>query len=113
MQTIQDSEHPNGLWYHPIANGAGKVTYAVSYLSRPPSSASSPSIMALVTTQSGEDPAEAARSNPNNVAAQRSFWELLHKTLKEDIIRKEKDAILVQEADLRENGWAHLAGEKL
>lgn len=109
--SIQDPEHPNGLWYHTVSEADGKVTYAVSYLSTPPSSDSSPSILALLSVPTGQDVVAFARSNPDAVQAQKPFWDLLHRTLKEDIVGKEKDAILVQEADLRENGWAHLAGE--
>ncbi|CAO1630055.1 unnamed protein product [Parajaminaea phylloscopi] len=110
--SVQDAEHPNGLWYHLVSQSGEERTYAVSFLPTPPSSSSSPAILALFSTQRGEDPIEFARNNPDRIEAPKPFWQLLHQTLKEDIVRNEKDPILVQEADLRENGWAHLADER-
>lgn len=52
-----------------------------------------------------------ARENPDELVVNKAFWSLLHETLKEDVVRGQKDDNLTQEADLRDAGWAHLAGE--
>lgn len=107
FKPAQDKEHPQSLWYHSLSNGK----YAVTYSSTPPPSAEHPSVIASFTADENVDPIAHARENPDDVYANEPFWDLLHKTLKEDVVAKGKDPILQQEADLREEGWAHLGGE--
>lgn len=107
-KSVQDKDHPNSLWYHTVSGNRIAVTHS----STPPSSADSPHVMASFESKNGDaDPISYARENPDDVHANKAFWDLLHKTLKEDVVAKEKDELLQQEADLREDGWAHLAGE--
>lgn len=110
-----DPCHAKGLFFHPLGSSTPSEThYAVSLLSTPPSSPSSPSIMAFlaVPPASSEDPAGFARENPDRVVTNPAFWSLLHEVLKEDIVRKGADDVLTQEAELREDGWAHIADER-
>ncbi|PWN27713.1 hypothetical protein BDZ90DRAFT_232117 [Jaminaea rosea] len=104
FKSAQDKEHPQSLWYHSLSNGK----YAVTYSSTPPPSAEHPSVIASFNADEKVDPIAHARENPDDVHANGPFWDLLHKTLKEDVVAKGKDPILQQEADLREEGWAHL-----
>lgn len=110
-QSIRDAEHPTGLWYHPLPGSSDLKRYAVSYLSQAPSSNDAQDVIAVVEVTGDSDPATFSRQNPDRVKANPAFWKLLHDTLKEDVVAGGKDAILTQEADLREDGWAHLAGE--
>ncbi|CAO1617539.1 unnamed protein product [Sympodiomycopsis kandeliae] len=114
-KSIKDPEHPTGLWYHSLPGAtSGATRYAVSYLSQSPSSEHSKDVIATFDAPSSQsaDPAAFARQNPDRVTANKAFWTLLHEALKEDVVAGEKDAILVQEADLREDGWAHLADQR-
>lgn len=112
-KSIRDAEHPTGLWYHPLSSSSDVTRYAVSYLSQPPASSDSKDVIAVFEVPSPEasDPAVFARQHPDRVVANKAFWSTLHATLKDDVVAGEKDPILTQEADLREDGWAHLAGE--
>lgn len=112
-KSIKDAEHPTGLWYHPLSGSSDTTRYAVSFLSQAPKSQDAKDVIAVLSVPAAKasDPAAFARQNPDKAVANRAFWDLLHTTLKEDVVQGEKDAILTQEADLREDGWAHLAGE--
>lgn len=110
-KVIRDAEHPNGLYYHPINKESQGTRYAVSYFANAPSSSAGILAHVDVPTASANDPGQYAREHPDEVEANREFWDLLHHTLREDIVRTGKDEILVQEADLRGDGWAHLNGE--
>lgn len=110
-KVIRDAEHPNGLYYHPINKESQGTRYAVSYFANAPSASAGILAHVDVPTASANDPGQYAREHPDEVEANREFWDLLHHTLREDIVRTGKDEILAQEADLRGDGWAHLNGE--
>lgn len=114
IRPLQDPEHPHGLYFHPQSSSSSSSTqFAVSFLSSSPPSPDHPSVLATISVPSSDanDPASFARQHPDEVVANKAFWDVLHKTLKEDVVGKGLDAILTQEADLREAGWAHLNGE--
>lgn len=113
-QTVQDTSHPTGLYFHSIPSPSSDLQpWAVSPFSSPPASPDHPSVMAWVyipASASSQRPVEYARNHTEAVVANEEFWRVLHETLKEDVVRGSLDEVLIQEADLREAGWAHLAG---
>lgn len=103
LQTVKrDSDAETGLYYHEIGNG----TWAVSLLERAPKDSMSLSVIGHISPGSS-DPSEFVRTNPDNIRMNAGFWNALHRVLKEQI---PDDINLKFEAEMRENGWAHLCG---
>ncbi|PWN21470.1 hypothetical protein BCV69DRAFT_282193 [Microstroma glucosiphilum] len=108
-KAIRDPSHPKGLYFHPFSS----TEYAISLLPSSPPSETHLSVLGHITLPSAStDPITFARENPDELVVNKVFWSLLHETLKEDVVRGQKDENLIQEADLRDAGWAHLADER-
>lgn len=105
--TVKDPDHPSGLYYHQLP---GSDRYTISFLSKPPSSPQSASIIAFVNCPASSQQAvyDLALQNPDSVEANPAFLELMHDTLKNECVPQ--DGLLEYEAMLRKDGWAHLNG---
>ena len=98
----RDVDAETGLFYHDLGHG----NWAISLLERPPKSPKSVSVIGHI--QPGDkNPSEFVRENPDNVNMNEDFWSALHHVLQGQIASDEN---LIFEAEMRENGWAHLCG---
>ncbi|WFC94610.1 hypothetical protein MBRA1_001243 [Malassezia brasiliensis] len=96
----RDVDPETGLYYHDVGHG----NWAISLLERPPKSPKSLSVIGHI--QPGNtNPSEFIRENPDKVNINEEFWNALHHVLQRQIT---SDEYLVFEAEMRENGWAHL-----
>ncbi|UZJ51593.1 hypothetical protein CBS101457_000913 [Exobasidium rhododendri] len=108
-KTIKDPDHPSGVYFHQLPDSN---RYAISFLSQPPSSSSSASIVGFVTPPSANQIPiyELIVEKPDLVDANRAFTQLMHETLKEECVPQ--DGLLEYEALLRKDGWAHLNDQR-
>lgn len=98
----RDVDTETGLFYHDLGHG----NWAISLLERPPKSPKSLSVIGHI--QPGDaNPSEFVRENPDSVNMNEDFWKALHHVLQGQIASDEN---LIFEAEMRENGWAHLCG---
>ena len=98
----RDADAETGLFYHDLGHG----NWAISLLERAPKSPKSLSVIGHI--QPGDkNPSEFVRENPDNVNMNEDFWNALHHVLQGQIASDEN---LIFEAEMRENGWAHLCG---
>lgn len=106
-KTVKDPNHPSGLYYHQLP---GSDRYAITFLSEPPNSPESASIIAFVNYPASSQQAvyDMALQNPDAVEANPAFLKLMHETLKNECVGQ--DGLLEYEAMLRKDGWAHLNG---
>ncbi|KAI3626864.1 hypothetical protein CBS14141_000865 [Malassezia furfur] len=96
----RDVDTETGLFYHDLGHG----NWAISLLERPPKSPKSLSVIGHI--QPGDaNPSEFVRENPDSVNMNEDFWKALHHVLQGQIASDEN---LIFEAEMRENGWAHL-----
>jgi hypothetical protein len=106
-KVIKDPYHPSGIYFHQLPESD---QYAISFLSTPPSSPTSASIVAFVTPPpSTRTPIyDLIVEKPDLVIANKAFTQLMHDTLKQECVPQ--DGLLEYEAALRKDGWAHLNG---
>lgn len=107
---VKDPEHPDGIYYHKLAEGR----FAMSFFEQKPSSPAAASVMAIVTRpQRGDDRNvpiyEIAAHKPDQVETNKAFMALLHETMKAEGVPQ--DGLIEYEAALRKDGWAHVSGE--
>lgn len=104
---VKDPHHPSGLYFHLLPNSK---RYAISFLSQPPTSPTSASIIAFITPPSSnqEEVYDLVVQQPDLVEAHKPFLDLMHDTLKNECVPQ--DGLLEYEAYLRKDGWAHLNG---
>lgn len=99
----KDPEEATGLYYHALPGQEG--VWALSLLSSPPTSESAVSVLGVLHTRDGKEPAKFLRENPDEVRRNEAFWDLLHRVLQEQVPHDEP---LQVEAMNRSHGWAHL-----
>ncbi|CCV00231.1 unnamed protein product [Malassezia sympodialis ATCC 42132] len=99
----KDPEEATGLYYHALPGEEG--VWALSLLSTPPASASAASVLGILRTRDGEEPAEYLRKNPDEMRRNDAFWDVLHRVLQAQV---PDDEPLQVEAMNRGNGWAHM-----
>ncbi|CAD6885767.1 unnamed protein product [Tilletia controversa] len=113
------------------AEGQRTSTWAITLLDQPPSSIEAASIMGFVrvTESAGDGPASGhvesgssndasasadpvafSHANPSAVQPNPAFFELLHKTLRDECV--EEDELLRFEAQMRKSGWAHVNDQR-
>jgi len=99
----KDPDEATGLYYHALPGEEG--VWALSLLSTPPSSASAVSVLGILRTRDGAEPAGYLRANPDEVQRNDAFWDVLHHVLQAQV---PDDELLQIEAMNRGDGWAHL-----
>ena len=119
--TVKDPEPQSGLYYHPtqihVSRGPNQPEstmdgWAISFLSRPPSSEDAVIAYVLPNDTSSQDaePADFVRVNPDRVRINPTGWKIMHDVLKYDVVPN--DELLQFEAATRESGWAHLTDRR-
>lgn len=108
-KTIKDPDHPSGVYFHLLPDSS---RYAITFLSQPPSSLTSTSIIGFVTPPSSQETVpiyDWIVQKPDSVQVNQDFMKMMHETLKYECVPQ--DGLLEYEAALRKDGWTHLNGQ--
>ncbi|WFD29023.1 hypothetical protein MSPP1_000027 [Malassezia sp. CBS 17886] len=103
--SLADPDGDTALFYHPRAAGI----WAISHLSEPPRSPTSPEVIAQIRPSVGVAPHAFLREHPDAAELNPAFWDALHTVLQRQVPH---DEMVQFEADLRHDGWAHLCDER-
>ncbi|WFD35478.1 hypothetical protein MCUN1_002334 [Malassezia cuniculi] len=99
---VRDPVRETGLYYHALGDGE----WAISLRADAPDRPDSPWVVGRLAVPAAVEPPAHLRNRPDSVRLNARFWDELHHVFREHVAH---DETLQFEANMRENGWAHLS----